>query len=747
MPTILVVDDIANNRRLLRSHLTARGYVIHEADCLQGAVAMAGEQQYDLVLMDINIPRDPNSSPGYDVGIEACRQILNLAFQPPIVAVTAAGMDEEKSAILEAGVLEIVQKAESGFLNRVCSVVSKYVGTSEKSTATQPIGAVGNSSTESSGDVATSTDSTSRPGVDEFRQAWKTSSREPDLGKPNGRMPTSDQITGSAESIEGIEETQEFLALAYEASLDLAKRMRQLKIDESYVKNAEDLIGEITLVAENLAGGGDGPTAGETLDHWVCNLLMSAQCTIDELREAHRLADHPPIVGAIAQVQGKLNAVVNHARDLNKPPAEISSHSTHRLDSKHYANEPVRRIMIVDDQHAARRDLEAKLKRLNYRVVSCENALTALELLEEQQFDVCLLDLHMPGISGLEMIQRIRQSHAARNTSIIVVSGSGQMQDAARAIEQGADDYLPKPADENLLRARIKSCLRQSDARLAELSKFLPSHIIQRVMSNQDLLDKPAPADVTVIVCDIRGFSRISEKIGPVQTINWISDVMNELSQIILEHGGAIIDYVGDEIMAMWGAPIATPRHASEACECALAIQNATDQLSIKWRQIINSDMKIGIGINSGLAVVGNTGSKHRIKYGPLGDTVNVASRVQGATKYLQSPILITHSTASRIDKCMRGRRVCSVRVQNISEPQELFELSRCDTDLANERRRVYEDALQAFESEDLSEACAMLARLLCEFPQDGPTKLLMLRVLQTQLGQRFDPFWTLPGK
>jgi adenylate cyclase len=199
--------------------------------------------------------------------------------------------------------------------------------------------------------------------------------------------------------------------------------------------------------------------------------------------------------------------------------------------------------------------------------------------------------------------------------------------------------------------------------------------------------------------------------------------------------------------MAMWGAPIATPQHAEDACRCALAIQVAVGGLVNKWRSVINSEFSIGIGINSGLAVVGNTGSRHRIKYGPLGDTVNVASRVQGATKYLHSKILITQSTASRIDATSRGRRVCAVRVQNINEPVQLFELADKSANRPRQESDDYETALNAFESAQLSDALRILGRLIAQSPHDGPAKLLMMRVIQSELGGTFDPVWTLPGK
>ncbi|MEI7462433.1 MAG: adenylate/guanylate cyclase domain-containing response regulator, partial [Pirellula sp.] len=381
-------------------------------------------------------------------------------------------------------------------------------------------------------------------------------------------------------------------------------------------------------------------------------------------------------------------------------------------------------------------------------VVSCGNAIQALMFIETMRFDVCLVDLDMPEINGLELIKGIRDSKTSSDSSIIVVSGSPELFNASDAIDGGADDYLEKPANTLFLQARIRSCLRQSDARLAELSRFLPEDVAKRVSSNRELLETAVPADITVMVCDIRGFSRVSERVGPMRTIKWISDVMNRLSTIILNRGGTIIDYVGDEIMAMWGAPIASQDHATDACRCALAIQKAVEELSEKWLPIVGSPMAVGVGINSGLAVVGNTGSKDRIKFGPLGNTVNMASRVQGATKYLQSSVLITHETAGRIDSTLRGRKICAVRVQNIMEPVELYELADEDATEISPKLVLYAKALQAYEKQELDLAIAMLARLMSESPEDGPAKLLMMRVIQSQLGGgTFDPIWTLPGK
>ncbi len=399
---------------------------------------------------------------------------------------------------------------------------------------------------------------------------------------------------------------------------------------------------------------------------------------------------------------------------------------------------------MVDDESEAREDLETKLRKQNeYQVVSCNDPLTALKLMELMPIDVCLLDLTMPGMDGLELIDQLRSSPKTSNTHRSslsrVLKGSGSDRAWRRRLHHQTSRQCAVVGSHQVLFTQDPGTHRRAQ-------QFLPTHVLKSVLSNSMLLEQAIPADISVIVCDIRGFSRVSERIGPVQTIAWVSDVMNRLSQVILSNGGTIVDYVGDEIMAMWGAPIATTSHAEQACRCAMAIQAEVDCLVEKWRSKIHCEFSIGIGINSGLAVVGNTGSKLRFKYGPLGDTVNVASRIQGATKYLHSRILVSQNTASRIHTTLVGRRICSVRVQNINEPVSLYEL-RGDSAESSDKDHRYEKALKAFEEQRYDEAIQLLAQILTVDTDDGPSKLLMARVIQSQLGGSFDPVWTLPGK
>ena len=530
----------------------------------------------------------------------------------------------------------------------------------------------------------------------------------------------------------------------------LIASLQELDREQDQIKSVSGFCQQLTAIYTKLSSPVQAEEKGQGFQHWLVNLMILAPEMVSKMEKRESVDFHGQLSDEVAPIQAMIRDVMRFAKsrhaeigiDAPAPPEDIKSE---------VVDEFVANVLIVDDSSDARLDLEEKVRKLKHRPYSCSSAEDALNMLSFRPFDVCLMDMHMPGIDGLEMIRRIRATAKTVHLPIIVVSGSCHDSTGADAIEMGANDFLTKPAVERLLQARINACLRQTLARKAELAKFLPEAVIESVLLDESVLHVPKIADITVVVCDIRGFSKISETRNPVETIGWISDVMNRLSNIILGHGGTIVDYVGDEIMAMWGAPGESLTHPEEACKCAAMIQAEVAKLSIEWYPRLMSALEIGIGIHSGMAVCGNTGSKKRIKYGPLGNTVNLASRVQGTTKFLHSAVLITSDTANRISAQLRGRRICKIRVQNMSKPVELYELSMQSAENYREMVRplnqYYEKALDAFEGGDIQDALKRTAQILVEHPNDGPSKLLMLRILQANLENKFDPVWTMPGK
>jgi adenylate cyclase len=209
----------------------------------------------------------------------------------------------------------------------------------------------------------------------------------------------------------------------------------------------------------------------------------------------------------------------------------------------------------------------------------------------------------------------------------------------------------------------------------AQFEQFFSPELVRELERNPALLEG-RNQEVTILVSDLRGFTNLSERLGPETTCRIVRDIMERLSDQIVAHGGVIVDYAGDGILAMWNAPVAQADHAARACKAALAMLAEMPGLNTKWQETVGNPMAIGVGINTGEAQVGNTGSSRKLKYGPHGLTVNLASRVQDATKKVGAPLLISDAVRTRLAGPFTTKSVGTVELKGISEPVELFALS-----------------------------------------------------------------------
>jgi adenylate cyclase len=280
-----------------------------------------------------------------------------------------------------------------------------------------------------------------------------------------------------------------------------------------------------------------------------------------------------------------------------------------------------------------------------------------------------------------------------------------------------------------------------------QFEQFFTPQLADQLSRRPDWL-KGRRTEVTVLFCDIWGFSRISERIGPEATVNWIQDVLSVLSDCVLTQGGVLVDYVGDALLAMWGAPDDQPDHATRGCRTALAMLAAVPQLNERWHAVLGEPMQLSIGVNTGPAQVGNTGSRQKFKYGALGNTVNLASRVQGMTKHLRCRLLITHATRAQLDDSFALRRLGRFQVVNISEPIDVYELALPDRPGWPVMRDEYGKALELFEAGEFGQAARALGNLRALHPDDAALVLLYRAVRCMVEGPPAShPVWVLAEK
>jgi class 3 adenylate cyclase len=224
--------------------------------------------------------------------------------------------------------------------------------------------------------------------------------------------------------------------------------------------------------------------------------------------------------------------------------------------------------------------------------------------------------------------------------------------------------------------------------------------------------------ETTMLLADLRGFTRLAETLTPTESCGIVSDVMEALTDAIVDQGGTVIDYYGDGVSAMWNAPFDQPDHADRACLAALEMLESVSRVSDQWRHLLPFPLELGIGIHTGVVQVGNAGTRQRMKYGPRGRAMNLASRVQTAAKRLDVPLLVTDAVRRRVSSRLTALRVCTARLPGIEEPLELFTLlPAADAERLQGDLDRYAMALAAYERGDLDVAERELEELLAAGP------------------------------
>jgi adenylate cyclase len=257
--------------------------------------------------------------------------------------------------------------------------------------------------------------------------------------------------------------------------------------------------------------------------------------------------------------------------------------------------------------------------------------------------------------------------------------------------------------------------------------------------------------ELSLLFADLRGFSRIAERIGAGETFQLLADILDRLTNQIMDHGGVVIDYYGDGLAAMWNAPTDCPGHADLAVQAALAMQNELPAINSAWAEKLGGLVRLGIGLNTGRAQIGNSGSRRRLKYGPRGHAVNLTSRVEAATKVLGVSCLLTGATRRALNTSPPLRRLCRARLTGMREVVELCEVaSFSDHPTWLRQRDQYEAALALYEQERAGECLVACRALQTEFgTSDGPTNWLLQQAERriAAADATFDPVFAVETK
>jgi adenylate cyclase len=264
------------------------------------------------------------------------------------------------------------------------------------------------------------------------------------------------------------------------------------------------------------------------------------------------------------------------------------------------------------------------------------------------------------------------------------------------------------------------------------LGQYLSPSVVAHVTRDPDSLKLGGDQrEMTVMFSDLRGFTSFSEKLDPETLVHLLNEYLTVMSDVIFKYEGTIDKYMGDAIMAFWGAPQMQPDHATLSCRAALEMVAALEELNARWAEEGRPPLAMGIGINTGIMKVGNMGSSSRFDYTVLGDSVNLASRLEGLNKEYGTTLIVSKATLDQTGGTFHERFLDLVAVKGKKEPVEVFEIldaERLPGIHAGPALRAYDEGLELYRERDWLGAAAKFQEALRLSPDDGPAAVYLQR-------------------
>ncbi|MEP6895317.1 MAG: adenylate/guanylate cyclase domain-containing response regulator [Chloroflexota bacterium] len=304
-------------------------------------------------------------------------------------------------------------------------------------------------------------------------------------------------------------------------------------------------------------------------------------------------------------------------------------------------------MLVVDDNRVNRLLLTRALEQNGHQVANAENGKVGLEMLKAKPYDVILLDIDMPEMNGFEVLEALIKDEELRYLPVIMTSASDELDRVVKCIEMGAEDYLVKPLNPVLLRARVNASLekkRLRDEQRKLFRTFATPQVAEKLLRDGFSLGGKY-VTASIMFADIRSFTTLSEKLEPTQIIDMLNDYFALMFDAITANNGTVNQMQGDGLMAIFGAPAASENHREEAVKAALEMVELLKAFNEQRVTQNKAEVRIGIGIATGTVIAGYTGTQHRATYTCVGDTVNIAARIESHTKVVGKPILIDEYT------------------------------------------------------------------------------------------------------
>ncbi len=339
-------------------------------------------------------------------------------------------------------------------------------------------------------------------------------------------------------------------------------------------------------------------------------------------------------------------------------------------------------ILIVDDNRMNRLLLSRGVEQLGHKVTFAENGRQALEMIQRDAYDLILLDVEMPELDGYQVLERLRGDISLREIPVIITSSLDEIDSVVKCIELGAEDYLHKPINPVLLKARLNASLEKKNLRDQQrelmrqrtelLSKFATEQVAEDLLTGGFALGGKY-VEATAMFCDIRSFTTIAEAQSPAETIELLNNYYTLMMDAIGNEGGIVNQMVGDGLMAIFGAPIERADHRQAAVRAAKQMVELIELFNQEQVVAKRQPIRIGIGIASGQVIAGYTGTMRRATYTCVGDTVNLAARLESQTKVLGEIILLDERTRAGLDGTIAVIEKGEIEIKGKAQPVRVF--------------------------------------------------------------------------
>jgi signal transduction histidine kinase/class 3 adenylate cyclase/ActR/RegA family two-component response regulator len=403
------------------------------------------------------------------------------------------------------------------------------------------------------------------------------------------------------------------------------------------------------------------------------------------------------------------------------------------------------KVLVVDDDPVNQQVLSNYLSTEGYLLTQAMNGREALAAIDsEQKFDVVLLDIMMPGMSGYEVCQKIRQTYLPSELPVLMVTAKNQVTDLVEAFKLEANDYLVKPISKKELLARVKTHLNLLHINQS-YSRFVPIEFF-KALGRDNILDvrlgDQVEEEVAVLFSDIRSYTALSESMTVEENFMFLNAYLKRIVPVINDHNGLVQQFVGDGIMALF---LEKPEDAINA---AIAYQQLVRQYNTQRVQQGRLPLSVGIGLHTGSLMLGIIGDENRMGTGVVSDTVNTASRMEGLTKHFGVSVLISGASFNRLKtpEQYHHRYLGKVQVKGKQKVLDVYEFFDGDAErtvaLKTKTKTDFEKGLNQYYDRHFEEAVVSFRKVLDIHPEDLTTQLYQKKAA-TLIAQGVAEDWT----